>query len=193
MRFNASPKHLIGQHAFLSASKNAWLNYDDDKLDRVFLAQQAANHGTELHDLAARCIKLKQKLPDTPTTMNLYVNDCIGFGMSPEQVLFYSANCFGTTDAIGLRKDPQSGRFVLRIFDLKTGVLKVVTPTQLKIYAALFCLEYGFSPHEIDIELRIYQNDDCAIYEADPDEIRKIMDRIIVADRRVNQIREENE
>jgi hypothetical protein len=30
---------------------------------------------------------------------------------------------------------------------------------QLYVYAAYFCLEYGFKPYEIEGELRLYQND----------------------------------
>ena len=37
---------------------------------------------------------------------------------------------------------------------------------QLLIYAAYFCLEYGFKPRDIDIELRIYQNDEVLIHNA---------------------------
>lgn len=185
MRFNQHSQ-LEGKHAFLSASKSSWVNYDDDKLDRVFLANMAAQRGTDLHKLANELIRLGVKLPKTPTTMNLYVNDAIGFRMTPELILFYSPNCFGTVDAICFRKNK------LRIHDLKTGVLKT-SERQLEVYASLFCLEYGFKPHEIDIELRIYQNNEVRIYEADPDIIAHIMDKIISFDRRINQIREEIE
>lgn len=47
----------------------------------------------------------------------MYVNDAIGYKMTPEQTLFYSENCFGTADSISYR----SG--LLRIHDLKTGVI----------------------------------------------------------------------
>jgi hypothetical protein len=185
MRFNQHSL-LAGKHAFLSASKSSWVNYEDDKLDRVFLSNMAAQRGTDLHDLANSLIRLGVRLPDTPSTMNLYVNDAIGFRMTSEQTLFYSPNCFGTTDAVSFRNNK------LRIFDLKTGSLRT-GERQLEVYAAIFCLEYGFRPHEIEIELRIYQNDEARIYEADPEVIAHIMSKIVAFDKRINQIKEDSE
>jgi hypothetical protein len=98
--------------------------------------------------------------------------------------IYYSDNCFGTADCIAFR------RGVLRIHDLKTGSL-IASEHQLEAYAALFCLEYQIKPFEIEIELRIYQNDEVRIYEADPDLIFHIMDKIITFDRRINSIRQE--
>ena len=46
--------------------------------------------------LQPSCIRLSQKLPNLKKTLNLYVNDAIGFKMNPEQTLVYSENCFGT-------------------------------------------------------------------------------------------------
>jgi hypothetical protein len=51
---------------------------------------------------------------------------------------------------------------------------------QLEIYAALFCLEYDFRPGDIDIELRLYQNDEI-VGEGQlvpPEIIVPIMDKI---------------
>jgi hypothetical protein len=62
---------------------------------------------------------------------------------------------------------------------------------QLEIYAALFCLEYRIKPFAIKIELRLYQNDDIRIFEADPDAIMHIMDKITTFDKRIRSIREE--
>lgn len=185
MKFNDNSK-LAGKHAFLSASKNSWINYPEDKLDRVFLSNLAAQRGTELHALAHDLIRLGVRLPDTPTTMNLYVNDAIGFRMKPEMTLFYSVNCFGTPDAISFRQNK------LRIHDLKTGTLHT-SERQLEVYAALFCLEYNFRPFDIDIELRIYQNDETRIYEADSISVSLIMDKIVAFDKRINLLREEAE
>ena len=50
---------------------------------------------------------------------------------------------------------------------------------QLRIYMALFCLEYRQEPNQIGAELRIYQNDDIFMEDPNPEEIRKIMDTII--------------
>lgn len=181
MRFNMH-SGLAGTHAFLGASNYHWINYPDDKLDMAFSTHMAARRGTELHEFARMAIRLGQRLPDVPTTMNLYVNDAIGFKMVPEQILFYSFNCYGTADTISFRRDK------LRIHDLKTGVNKT-SENQLYVYAALFCLEYGMKPHEIETELRIYQNDEVYVYEADPEKILYIMDKIVTFDRRIEELK----
>lgn len=183
MNFN---KHLLleGQHAFLGASKYHWINYDEDKLVETFSRYTAAQRGTILHDFADQCIKLRQKLPRSKKTLNMYVNDAIGFRMTTEQVLFYSDNCFGTTDTICFRNN------FLRIHDLKTGV----TPAhmeQLEVYAALFCLEYKKKPSDIDIELRIYQNNEILYHEPTAENIVPIMDKIITFDKIINKIKEQ--
>jgi hypothetical protein len=183
MIFNTHSQ-LVGRHAFLSASKASWTNYDEDKLDRVYLASLAAQKGTELHAFAHEAIRLRIKLPRVNKTLNMYINDAIGFGMTPEQILYYSDNCFGTADAISYR------RGILRISDLKTGV-RVVSVRQLEVYAALFCLEYRMKPAELTIELRIYQNDEIQVYLVDADVITHIMDRIVVFDQRIEAIRAE--
>lgn len=179
-------KHLDleGRHAFLSASKSAWVNYDDDKFDIVFRNQLAAQKGTELHEFAAKAISLGVKLKGSSKTLNMYVNDAIGYRMVPEQVLSYSPNAFGTADAISFRRN------ILRIHDLKTGV-SPASDRQLQVYAALFCLEYGFRPAEISVILRIYQSDEISEYEGDPDTITHIMDKIKTFDRRITEIRME--
>lgn len=185
MRFNQHSQ-LAGKHAFLSASKGSWVNYSDEKLDRVFISTMAAQKGTDLHQLANDLIKLGVRLPDMPVTMNMYVNDAIGFRLKPEVTLFYSVNCFGTADAINFRN------MLLQIFDLKTGSL-VTGERQLVIYAALFCLEYGFKPHEIQYDLRIYQNNEIRQLDVDPHDVLQIMDTIRLFDARINELREEAE
>ena len=52
-----------GQHAFLGASKYHWINYDPEKIGLAYRNFLASARGTELHDFAARCIRLNQKLP----------------------------------------------------------------------------------------------------------------------------------
>lgn len=173
---------IFGTHAFLSASNYHWVNYDDEKLDRTFLASMAARRGSEVHAFAHEAIRLGIKLPSSRKTLHLYVNDAIGYRMATEQVLFYSINCYGTADTICFRRN------TLRIFDLKTGVTDG-SIHQLEVYAALFCLEYRFKPHQIDMDLRIYQHDEVKMYETDPDDIVHIMDKIIYFDKRINQIR----
>ena len=111
----------------------------------------------------------------------MFVNDAIGFKMIPEQVLYYSDNCFGTADAISFNKNK------LRIHDLKTGVIKA-SIEQLLIYASLFCLEYRVDPNSIEIELRIYQNNDIVIVDPEKEHIKSIMDTIIIFDKRIKTI-----
>lgn len=185
MRFN-NHSNLEGAHAFLSASKYHWLRYNDDKLVRSFSTAIAAALGTKLHAYAAMAIKLKQKQPRTEATLNRYINDAIGFRMEPEVALFYSRNAFGTADAISFRKN------ILRIHDLKTGV-GAASMDQLLIYAGYFCFEYNIKPRSITIELRIYQNDEVVVHKPDLDEMIHVMDRIKMADRVIEQLREEED
>lgn len=170
MTFNDHSR-LAGQHAFLSASKYHWINYEPDKIATAYTNFMAAQKGTELHEFAAKCITLGQKLPRSKKTLNNYVNDAIGFRMTPEQVLYFSENCFGTADSICFRDD------ILRIHDLKTGVI-LAHMEQLYIYDALFCLEYRIKPKNIQIENRIYQSDDILIANPGEEEIEPIMEKI---------------
>lgn len=181
MTFN-NHSRLEGQHAFLSASSHHWLNYDVDKLEARYYNYLAVQRGTELHAFAAQAIKLGVKLKGNRNTLARYVNDAIGFGMSPEVVLYYSDNCFGTTDAISFDGS------ILRIHDLKTGANRA-SFYQLRIYAALFCLEYNIDPKNIYIELRIYQYDDYGIDNPPAEEIVKIMDKIKLFDMRIEKIK----
>lgn len=171
MNFNEHSE-LEGLHAFLSASKYHWINYDEDKLYSAYINHLAAEQGTMLHDFAKTCILMNQRLDDNKKTLNMYVNDAIGFQMKPEQVLYYSPYCFGTADAISFKHN------LLRIHDLKTGK----GPThmeQLEVYTSLFCLEYDVDIKDIDVELRIYQNDEVRIHNPDITEIIPIMDKIV--------------
>lgn len=175
--------NLEGQHAFLGASKYHWINYSDDKVAESYMKFLATQKGTILHAFAAQCIMLGQKLPKSKKTLNMYVNDAIGYKMTPEQILYYSDNCFGTADAISFRDG------LLRIHDLKTGVIPARIE-QLEIYAALFCLEYKIKPGEIGMELRIYQNDEILYHEPTAEDIAPIIDRIITSDKIINRIKE---
>lgn len=85
MTFNDHSR-LAGQHAFLGASKYHWINYDEAKVADTFIKAQAVARGTTLHEFAAQCIRLGQKLPRSHQTLNSYVNDAVGFKMTPEQV-----------------------------------------------------------------------------------------------------------
>lgn len=173
-----------GDHALLGASTYNWLNYTPEKMAQVYRVKLASARGTVLHAWAATAIQMGLKQSKSKKTLNMYINDAIGYKMRPEQVLYYSQNCFGTADAISFKDN------FLRIHDLKTGA----TPAslkQLEIYAALFCLEYDIRPGDIQIELRIYQNDDVLIGEPTAEVIAPIMDKIISFDKLIEQIKEE--
>ncbi|MCD7853306.1 MAG: DUF2800 domain-containing protein [Oscillospiraceae bacterium] len=185
MNFNRH-SDLRGQHAFLSASKYHWINYDEEKLITAYTNYQAAQRGTELHDFAAKCIELGQRLPNRKETLNLYVNDAIGYNMTPEQVLYYSPNCFGTADAICFRNHQ------LRIYDFKSGQVPAHME-QLEIYAALFYLEYKsiVDLKKMKTELRIYQNNEVLCHTLELDAIIFLADRIIANDKIITKLRME--
>lgn len=209
-------KHLDleGRHAILSASSWRWVNDDIESLTKRICSQYLAPIGTILHDIARKHIKHRIKLNkyDKKNVMlelveqgvpayvidtinfdsvyeNLvrYVNDCVAYKMSPEVVLKFSDNFFGTADAI---KYDEESRF-LRIHDYKSGT----TPAhmeQLMIYVALFCLEYAIKPNSIQCELRIYQGAEPTIYEPSVEEITHIIEKIITFDNFMKKMREED-
>lgn len=174
--------NLEGLHAPFSPSQSSWLRYDDNKAIEVFENKKAAEMGTKLHQWAKDTIDLKIKQPRSKKTIYAYVNDAIGFNMNTEVVLYYSNYFFGTADAICFRNG------VLRIHDLKTGKTPVHME-QLEIYAALFCLEYKVKPGDIEIELRIYQNDEILYHNPTAEEIVPIIDKIV----HLNKILEKSE
>ena len=174
---------LRGQHAVFSPSTPSWLRYDENKVRTFLEAIEARTLGTKLHDYACQSIQLGRRLPKRPAdSVSLYVNDAIQHKMTPEQCLYFSQNVFGHADAISF-----DGK-LLRIHDLKTGA-NPGKMDQLLVYDALFCLEYGFDPHNINHILRIYQYDDINEATPDPDEIENIMDQIV----RVDAIKTERE
>lgn len=194
MSFNKHTR-IIGQHAFLSPSNYHWLDYDEEKLRRVYFARQEASRGDKLHSVAQQLIALGIRQADNGTTFSMYVNDAIGYRMQPEQGLYYSDDCFGTADAIGFREEkwPDLRRPIntLRISDLKTGI-NTADMKQLQIYAALFCHEYLFSPNDIRIVLRIYQNDQITEEIADPADIVMVMNRVATQAKLIAYLREED-
>lgn len=101
-----------------------------------------------------------------------YIKDANGFRLDPEVSLKYADDFYGTADAILYKKDE-----FLRIHDLKTGT----TPAslrQLEIYAAFCCLEYNIDPGSVDIELRIYQNDEILVGNPSGEYIEALIDQI---------------
>jgi hypothetical protein len=172
---------LEGLHAPFSASSSAWLRYDDNKALEVYQNKKAAEMGTRLHAWAKETIDLRIKQPRSKKTIYAYVNDAIGFKMSTEVVLYYSDRFFGTADAISFRKN------MLRIHDLKTGK-NPVHMEQLEVYAALFCLEYKIRPGDIDMELRLYQNDEVIVHKPTAEDILPIMDKIVHLNKMLEEV-----
>lgn len=188
MRWN---KHynVEGTHAILSCSQNAWIRKTDDEFDEWVSNTKAAEYGTKLHGIAAELIENRIRVEKKPITFNMYVNDAIGFKMTPEVLLYYSPYCYGTADAINFNEK----KAFLRIHDLKTGR----TPAhmeQLMLYTSLFCLEYGrilnFKPGDIETELRIYQNNDIRTETPELDLISHYMDLIVARTKRLTRILE---
>lgn len=175
---------LRDMHSVLSPSQHHWLNYDEDRLVQVMDNRARAALGTKLHAYAETAIKLGRRQPETKDAINMFVNDAIGFRMSPEQVLFYSQNMFGTADAIVFDGS------LLRIHDLKTG-LSPGHPAQLEIYAAVFCLEYDVKPNDIEIILRIYQSGAINEWSPTAETIMRIMGVIISHNRLIEDLKDE--
>ena len=203
---------FAGKHALLSPSSYHWLNYDKEdgkeQLYSRYLSSYAQDVGTLVHEFACKRISYKMPLrkrdqdsvifylldhgiPENVIDINFfyenllyYINDAIGYRMSPEVVLYYSDNCFGTTDAISFDKNS------LRIHDLKTGK-GAVHIEQLEIYAALFCLEYNKKPGDLDMELRIYQPGNLLTMKPEVDDIVPIMDKIVSSDKFLKKIESE--
>lgn len=187
---------LKGTHALLAPSSCSWLNYDDADLYSKVVNGYATQIGTALHELAEDCINhsikinsqnknmvllhlLKNDIPRYAIDIDrlfdnfkIYVNDAIGYKMDAEVVLYYSDNAYGTADAIFYKNN------FLRIHDFKSGN-SPVHMEQLRIYAALFCLEYKVKPSDIQMELRIYQNSNILLDNPSVVDIAPIMDKII--------------
>lgn len=178
---------LEGKHAYLGASKHHWVNYDLAKLRTHYEKHRKAQEGTELHALAKLLIDKRIKQIRNGKTFNTYVNDAIGFRMDTEVPLQFSDDIFGTPDAICYRDH------VLRIHDLKTGEFPGHM-NQLKIYVALFFLEYGklmrLKPHDVQSIMRIYQNDIVIEEIADPDEIVAIMEKARLFNKEIQSMKE---
>jgi len=172
--FNRHPDYE-GTHAILGASNYHWVNYDEEKLEDRLTSLDAARRGTRLHSLGAENISNRVYLCTTRNEEHLalahYVNDAIDFDMTPEQVVKYTENCFGTADAIGFSEEDM----FLRVHDYKSGI-SATSEKQLYVYAAYFCLEYGFRPYEMNGELRIYQFDGFRPYEIDRAVLAKFYD-----------------
>lgn len=158
---------LAGKHSFMSPSSYHWINYDEAKIRDRFKTSMDAALGTRKHEFAKEAIEMGIKMADTGQTLNSYINDCIGYRMTPEVLLYFSENCFGTADALDYRMNPKTRKMRLRVFDLKNGTTKA-SEKQLWVYIAIFCHEYEVDINEIEVDARIYQNDIIHEFEIDP-------------------------
>ena len=182
MDFN-SHSDIRDKHAFLSPSSPHWLNYDEQKVEARYYSFSASVRGTKLHKFAQDAIELGIHIDPRHGALAAYVEDAIAYRMTCEVPLFYSNNAFGHADTLSFWD------FFLRIHDYKSGVTPV-KPTQLEVYAAYFCLEYGHSPYDIQIETRIYQGDEATIFEPPPERIQSIMETVVKHDKQIQDLRE---
>lgn len=211
MNFNEH-SNLRGRHAIFSPSSYYWINDTEEDAIRRYCSSFASSVGTALHAMAENYIRYnvkmtrfdKKQIPltlltagipaivvdrlpidDIFETIMMYVNDCIGFRMTPEVVLYYSDLSFGTTDAISF--DERS--LILRINDLKTGTTQAKID-QVVIYDALFRLEYcpllRIRPEDIQSELRIYQTGEIQQCNPSSDDVIFVMEQI----KTLNKIKE---
>lgn len=202
-------------HALFAPSSTSYLNTDfsdvdavEELIQRKRAAKYATKVGTVLHDYAQKRIKLGMRLNKAERNsvvfylltngipedvfdiefifenLRTYINDCILHRMNVEQKLKFSDIFYGTADAISFEKNR------LKIFDLKTG-RSPVHIEQLMQYAALFCLEYGYKPSNIEIELRIYQADQVAVCEVDPNDIKDIINSMRITNKIYHEMRGE--
>ena len=134
------------------------------------------------HAYAAESIRVGRRFPQSKKALNAYINDAIDFHMIPEVSLYYSEYCHGVVDAIDFTNN------FLRIHALRTKH-EPAHMEQLFIYDALFCLEYGVKPRDIQIENRIYQNDDILIAKPTCEDIASIIEKIKEIDRVVREVK----
>lgn len=135
-------------------------------------------------------INLKNLPREVFIAVQNYINDGVGFKMNTEQCLVYSDHIFGHADTICFKNN------ILRIHDLKTGA-NPAHIDQLKIYAALFCLEYEVKPLDITIILRLYQWDGKEEIVIEPhtdkyDELMDIIDKIIASENIAAKVEKED-
>ena len=221
MNWNDHSREGLDEHAILSPSGFSWINYGNDemlnKLTSRYLSAMRAPAGTAIHDFAASCITLKEKLPkqinNVVKMIKLYMfNNKVLY--KPELINFIGSlppHVFNTliiyvNDCIGFGMDPEKmlvysdccfgttdaisfNNNILRISDLKTGD-GPAHMEQLLVYDALFCLEYRFRPDQIKIENRLYQFGEVQeLLEVPSELILQIMQTIQTQSKIVQQIR----
>lgn len=198
-------------HAVLSPSKGSWINYDKDKMFSYLCSYYATTIGTLIHELAADLIKSKIKVTknearkmiqlklltnDVPhfaidvgkyvNNFVAYVNDAISFDMDPEVKVEYSKYAFGTADALRFNDK----KMQLRIHDYKSGITQPCL-RQLEIYAAYFCLEKRIKPKDLQIELRIYWQEEIITGLPTAADIVPLMDKTIEMDKFIKSLKGE--
>ncbi len=203
---------LEGLHAFLSPSKQTWINYDFEKLEAAYTNSWATTIGTVLHAFAERRILRKKRITNKSKesiedfmyengipeklidieqyfeNLAAFVNDAIGFRMRPEQGLKISDDCFGHADAISYDERKK----ILRISDFKSGKTEP-SMNQLLIYAALFFIEYskelGIRLSDLKVELRIYYQGQIIYYEPEEDVMAHMVDVVLCKNRELKTIK----
>lgn len=214
MNFNEH-SNLKGKHAVFSPSSYYWIDDTEEEAIKRYCSSFASSEGTILHSLAEDYIRYNMKMTrfdkkqvplallkggipavvvdrlpidDIFENLMLYVNDCIGFRMQPEVILWYSDLFFGTADAVSFDERER----LLRISDLKNGV----TPAkidQVVTYDALFRLEYcpllRIRPEDIRSELRIYQRGEIQVCTPNPDDVISVMEQIRTLDKTMINLR----
>lgn len=198
-------------HALLSPSKGFWVDYDSEKMFNYICSSYASTIGTLIHELAAKLITnkikvtrnearkmitlylLENKIPrfiiDAERYVNnfvAYVNDAIGFDMKAEVKVMYSPNAFGTIDAFRFNEK----KMHLRIHDYKSGVLKP-NMRQLELYASLFCMEYKIKPGDLEMELRLYWQEEMLVENPTAADIAPLIDKIVQFDKYINSLKGE--
>ena len=80
----------------------------------------------------------------------------------------------------------------LRIHDYKSGSTEVKM-RQLLIYASIFCLEYNMKPKDLQMELRLYWQEEIIVNNPTVADIAPIMDKIIHDNNFINSLKGEEE
>lgn len=151
-------------------------------IDEMIFKEYFKEDTDMITDYGEKLLKCLRQVPsEVFETVKLYVNDAIGFKMTPEEVVYYSDDIYGCSDAISF-----SSNF-LRIHDLKTGSSNQDHIEQLLNYAALFCLQHKLDPKKIQSQLRVYKNGEAIIYDPNPDDIQIVMDSIVIVNKQASE------
>lgn len=171
----------------LEHNKTSVKNIISDVENYIYTKYTSLSDSNELPNYALKLIKNVGALPkEVFEAVKLYINDAIGYRMTVEQPVVYSKKIYGTADSIIFKNN------LLRIHDLKTG-FNPAHMDQLEGYAALFCLEYGIKPSDIEFELRLYQWDGVLIHKPTVEDLLPIIDQIIFVNKNAEKFEKETE